>query len=283
MNKLFTKTLFIVICLISSGVAIAGGGWTLDKGSGYLKLGQSAIFAGSYYTPAGHIIDLPATFKYFSTSIYFEYGLSDKVDVMGYVPFLSRGVINQREFPDGTLIERGDDVTSFGDTDIGLKYGLIRNQPYVLSATLTFGLPIGNPKGGAGESIQTGDGEFNQMLTFDLSHSFGKYYYTLTTGFNNRTNNFSDEFRYGFEIGASVSKFFFITKILGVKPINNGNATVSEEGGFFSNRIEYLAITPEIAYQASNKIGFTASAGFAAYGKNVLASPNFSVGIYTKF
>jgi len=170
-----------------------------------------------------------------------------------------------------------------GDFDLTLKYGLIVDKPIVLSASLTFGLPLGNEAGGETGVLQTGDGEFNTMLTLEASTSFaaGKGYATLLTAYNNRTNNFSDEFRIGGEVGYWMSpKLLTALKVLSVNSMYNGDDFETPSNGIFSNNIEYVGVTPEVNYFFNEKFGATAAVGFAPYGKRVLASPSYSVGLF---
>ncbi len=272
-----------MLVLISVAPTFAGGGWTQEKGKSYWKLGQYFIIANNYYTPSGDIVDITTT-GFYSTSIYGEYGISSKLTAIINLPFLVRGTLNRLERPDGTLIEEGDELTSFGDVDLALKYGLFKKGPYVGSVSLTLGLPLGNPSGGRTQLLQTGDGEFNQMITFDVSRSFGKgnVYASALMGFNNRTENFSDEFRYGVEFGAKVKGFWLINRIYGVQSFNNGDDTIIVNNSIFSNNIEYLSYSPEIAYDINDKFGVSVGAGFAFSGRRVLADPAYSAGIYLK-
>ena len=61
---------------------------------------------------------------------------------------------------------------------------------------------------------------------------------------------------------------------------NNGGGDADATNTFFGNNIEYFSITPELDYNFSEHIGLSASAGFATSGRNQLASPNFSLGLY---
>ncbi|MEM8895879.1 MAG: hypothetical protein AAGC88_14955 [Bacteroidota bacterium] len=274
------KKLALLLAMIISANAYAGGGWSQPKGNGFLKISQSMIRANSYFSPSGDILDITTTSLY-TSSVFLEYGLTDRLTGIVYMPFFVRSTLNNLETPDGMLVEEGDELNSIGDADVTIKYGLVQNSTYVLSASLTLGLPIGEPSGGSTELLQSGDGEFNQMITFELSRGFSSgWYATVLAGFNNRTNNFSDEIRYGGEIGYAKGKLIPILKLYGVASLMNGDELGVPNNGVFSNNIEYLAITPEILYNVNGKFGVTASIGGAAFGNRLLAAPNFIAGIY---
>ena len=271
---------------MSFGV-FAGGGWTAKKGGGYFKIGQNAIIADQFFTLEGDIVDI-TTISLYTTSAYIEYGITDKLTGIAYVPFFVRSTLNEVERRQSGNIEPGDEVNSFGDTDLGLKYGLISNEDIALSASLILGLPFGQTAGGTTESgeariLQTGDGEFNQMVMIDASHSFypKPVYVSAGVGFNNRTENFSDEFRYTFELGWGPAEGLNIAlKVNGVRSLKNGDPGGGAGSGIFGNNIQYLAYGPEISYLLGKKLGVSGSAAFASFGENVLASPNLALGVF---
>jgi protein XagA len=280
-GKRVAITLFLSIGLT---VAYAGGGWPQPKGNGYFKLSQNFIISPYYFSPSGEIIDI-TTISLFTTSVYAEYGFTSRLTGILYFPFFVRGTLNEVQYNPSGRIEPGDSFQSIGDTDISVKYGLIVNKPIVVSATLLLGLPLGETAGGSSQILQSGDGEFNQMIRIDASHSFHPkpVYVSCYAAFNNRTNGFSDEVRFGAEVGLTLKKFIPILKLNIVESLFNGEGSVSTQNGIFSNNTEYISPTLELNYQVTEKIGVSGSGGFALAGRNILASPNWSLGAYMKF
>lgn len=273
---------FVLFALISvNQPAFAGGGWVSGQYHGYFKIGQSYIRASDYFTPKGNVIPITTTGIY-TTSFYGEFGLTDRLDVIAYLPFFTRSTLNQLNDSNGNLIVPGDDLNGIGDIDFTLKYGIIKNKPWVVAASLTLGIPSGNPSGGASRSLQTGDGEFNQMITLNMSRSLGKFYVSFLSGFNNRTKGFSNEYRYGAEAGYGSGKFYYIMRLHGIKPLGKDRQEISTINGVFGNRIEYLSFSPEIIYQAGKNWGINLGMGGVIYAKRILAAPNFMAGIYFK-
>lgn len=268
-------------------VSFAGGGWPQPAGKGYFKLSQSAIISDSFYDLNGDIIDI-TTISLFSTSLYAEYGITDRLTGILYMPFFVRSTLNDVERRPSGIMEPGDAVNSFGDTDIALKYALTPGKRIVISASILFGLPFGKIAEGrtdAGDAriLQTGDGEFNQLITLDASHSFypAPFYASIGGGFNNRTENFSDEFRFSGELGyTGIKNVVLALKISGVESLRNGDPGGGAGNGIFGNNVEFFSFAPEISYGLSEKLGITGSAAFAASGSNILASPNFSAGVF---
>lgn len=165
------KIINLISLLTLSALSFAGGGWPQPKGSGYYKLGQNWIIADSFYGPEGDIVGIRTTSLY-TASFCGEYGITKRMTGILYFPFFVRNTLNEEQYsPSGTIVS-GEALNALGDTDIAFKYGLIVDKPVVLSATLLLGIPLGKTAGGEGGILQTGDGEFNQMIRIDASTSF---------------------------------------------------------------------------------------------------------------
>lgn len=285
-TRSFNQSYFLIILILGSFAlgatpACAGGGWTPPQGSGYFKLGQNAIIANRYFQPDGTVADI-TTISLYTTSIYGEYGFTDRLAGIVYAPLFVRSTLNAIEYTSGRT-EAGDYLNSVGDVDVGLKYGLIRNGP-VVSVGLTLGLPLGETAGGETGILQTGDGEFNQLLTVQASRAFGALYASALLGVNNRTNNFSEEFRYGLEVGYTFgSKLLAQLRLYGVESFRNGSGGGGAANSIFANDTEFLSVTPEVAYGLTDRLGVTANVGLALYGSKILAAPNYGVGVYLKW
>jgi protein XagA len=277
------KNILLTIFLLASVEIFAGGGWPIGKKKTYVKLGQNAIVSPFYYSPSGDIVDIRTTSLY-TTSLYAEYGLSDRLTAILYLPFFVRATLNEVQYRQSGRVDEGEMLNAIGDTDISFKYSLIKDKPIVVSTTVLLGLPLGETRGGASGILQSGDGEFNQMLRVDGSHSFypKPLYASAYIGVNNRTKNFSDDFRAGAEVGYTFkNKLVTILKFDLVQSFFNGSTLVADNG-IFSNNTEYVSPSVEFAYVVNNNWGVSASAGFALAGRNILAAPNVGLGIFVK-
>lgn len=276
--------ILILIYFTVASIAIAGGGWPQPKNKGYFKLSQSYILSSRIFDGNGNVIDLTPSYGYFATSFYGEYGFTDRLTGIIYMPFFARATKTELQYNQpGVPTEPGAALNSFGDTDIAIKYGLLVNKPIVVSATILFGLPLGDNGATNANALQTGDGEFNQMLRVDASHSFypKKFYVSAYAAFNNRTKGFSDEVRFGAEIGWTLKKFIPILKVSTVHSLFNGDVGVVQNG-VFSNNVEFISPALELNYQLTEKVGISAYMATALAARNILASPNFGLGVYLK-
>ena len=286
MKKYICSFLFLFII---SFPLLAGGGWPQQKGRGYFKLSEWWIRADQHYTDFGSI-DPNVTNGLFNTSLYGEYGFTDKLTGVLYFPLFSRALFNNTvSGTTGEVLMPGEAINGIGDVDISLKYGLVQKGSFALSATILFGLPLGEDNGGSEGTLQTGDGEFNQLLQFDagLGFKIGKVdaYSNAFIGVNNRTQGFSDEFRYGFEIGANLfnNKFTPIMRVYGVQSFNNGTLPSEATGTtIFANNTEHFTIAPEINYNINNQWGVSAGISKAISGKLIYANTAFNVGVFVK-
>ncbi len=275
------KTL-IYAGLIFNTLQVNAQGWTQKKNEGYFKLSSNVISASKFYAPNGKIIDIRTSGVY-TNSVYAEFGLTNKITAIAYIPFFVSNTLNQINYRQSGKMEPADKLNSFGDTDFALKYGWISNKPYVLSTTFLVGLPLGKPSGGNTQILQTGDGEFNQMIRLDFSYSFypKPFYASAYTAFNNRTKQFSDELRYGFDVGYTKNKWTAIAHLNAVNSLFNGGEATAMNG-VFSNNIEYVSPAVEVAYQFLKSFGVSVSVAGALSGRNVLAAPSYNAGVFYK-
>jgi hypothetical protein len=171
--------------------------------------------------------------------------------------------------------------------DLGIEYRLFKKSKFAFSTTLVLGIPSGNSKGGSDGSYQTGDGEFNQLLRFNAGTSLSlfkhSFYAKSHIGFNNKSNNFSNEFRAGIEVGTSFfgSKLLFLLRSNMVKSLKNGSLNASNNtGSIFANNVEFISIGSEVAWKINKKIGVSLGYDSAFSGKIIYAAPSYNAGVF---
>ncbi len=284
------KNLSIILLLLVafSTSVFAGGPWPQKKGKGYFKLAEWWVIFDQHYTDNGKI-DPNVTSGIFNTTLYAEYGFTDRLTGIINAPIFSRNY-NNNLISNTTkeVLVPGDAYNGIGDFDLGLKYGITQPGAKVpVSLTLTLGLPTGKSVAGELNNLQTGDGEFNQLLQVDAGTGFklGKTsaYVSAYTGINNRTNGFSDEFRFGIEAGVGLAneKFWLTGRILGVESFKNGDtAETTTSTSIFANNSEFLSVGVEGSYYITKKVGVSVSAAGAFRGEIIAAAPSYSVGVF---
>ncbi len=280
-KKRFVSILLIVIVLPTF---LFAGGWTQKKGRGFYKIGFRFIRANEFYEPNGNKINIP-TLGDNTLSIYGEYGFTDRITLLAYVPFYKRITLNRQVGQEsGFVYFEGDAASGIADADVGFRFGLRQDGPTVLSLGFIFGLPLGNDQQANG--LLTSDGEFNQSVSLQIGHSFypAPMYFTAEAGFNNRSKGYSDEFRYGFEVGYTMKeRLTVILRATGVQSLKNGNDSVTGGmGGLFANNQSFLAYGPELVYTMNDKLGISFGMDSAIFAQNTLSAPAFSFGLFLK-
>lgn len=279
---------FIVINTVAFFIILTNlyaGGWPQPAGGGFFKLDFSFIRAREFYGMDGETYRINGAgtmLGYYTTSFYGEYGLTKKLTAIGYVPFFVRNTVNEGIGSiTGEVLQQGLENSSIGDIDLGLRYGLWTEGRWSVTTALLLGLPTGdwdNP-----DLLFTGDGEFNQQLRLEAGYGADRWYATGYVGFNNRTEDFSDEFRFEAEFGYKFwdNRLLAGVKLTGTQSFNNGNPTGSANG-LFGNNVEFVSPQLFLAYEHQQKLGFVAQVNGAVSGRNVLAAPMVSAGVYLK-
>ncbi|WBA42792.1 hypothetical protein [Hymenobacter canadensis] len=188
-----------VAVLLAAPVARAGGGWTRAQGGGYAKIGLTTVSTTSYHPLGGGTIET-ARFRQQVASLYAEYGLTDRWEVV-----LNTPVYRRAEFVTATPTQ------GFGDVQLGVRYGLLRGA-WPLAVGVAVEAPTGNADARGRNrqdprqtiALPTGDGEWNVWARAALSHSLAPRlpaYITLDAGYNQRTRGFTSQYTYGAEVG----------------------------------------------------------------------------------
>lgn len=262
-----------------SAMCLAGGGWVHKKGEGFFQVGQQFLRSNKLFDSDGNALPI-TTIGTYTTSFYGELGLGKRFEVNTYVPFFIRNTLNELvEKTTREQVNEGRAFNSFGDPTISLKYGILQGKPFVLSSSIVLGLPLGSLDEKSNLPMPTGDGEFNQMIIVESGYSYSNFYGILGGGFNNRTKGFSDEIRYHGEIGYKKNRLLVSIKLFGINSLENGDG-MGNATGLFSNNISYLTYGPQVAFYATKKIGILANMLAGSSGKNVLAAPSYTVGIF---
>lgn len=280
--------LVILASILFTQSLIAGGPWPQAKGKGYFKLSEWWIVFDQHYTDQG-LIDPNVTTGLYNTFLYGEYGLTDRLTLNVNANLFARNFTNNVvSGTTGDLILAGDAINSIGDIDLGLKYGLTRpGASFPIAASILFGIPTGVTGGGEQLNLQTGDGEFNQILQLDAGHGFniGKVpvYASAYGGINIRSNGYSEEIRFGGELGIALvqSKLWLVSKLAVIESLKNGDTAINNTStSIFANNTEFASLALEANYYLTKKIGVSASYAGALRGEIIAAAPSFSIGVF---
>jgi hypothetical protein len=286
--------IFIVFTFSLVSLVQAQSAWTQAKNAGYFKLNQSAIRASQFFNPEGNLIDITTTSVY-STALYGEYGINDRLTALVNAQLFVRSTINNLESTVNGFVIPGDEFNGLGEIQLGAKYGIIKNGPIVLAASAQLKLPSGRNVGGTSELLQTGDGAWGTLAMLHASHSFypKPFYASLSIGYQWRgtadlnyssgllTVDYDDAFVWSGELGWTPNKKWAIAlKWTQVQPFGpDVSEGVTGSSSIFGNRLAYFAIIPEVNYIMGNW-GVSTSAGGVLFARNILGAPSFNLGVF---
>ena len=255
-------------------------GWTQRRGGGYYQIRFEMLRTRSYFEPTGNRLSVPLIGAY-RTSFYGEYGVTDRITVVAYIP-LERVTLNRQVGRvTGAVLDPGDTASGLADAIAGLRVGLLSRGRTVVSASLMLGVPIGDADQESG--LYTGDGEFNQQVALELGHGFGRAAYAVATaGFNNRTSGFSDEFSYRVEVGSDLyGRFSGAVRVGGVESFKNGDAVLGGRG-LRGNDQRMMRYGVEGRYALTQAAGFSVSVERALRVQNGLGGTTFGASVFVK-
>jgi hypothetical protein len=249
-------------------------------GAGWLRLGQQVIGSNAFFDSNEDIVPIRTNMLY-TSSLSGEYGLSDRFSVTVNFHFFVRTTINNIQYNQSGEIEQGRALNSIGDSEIGLRARLFNVSNLTALGFVKLGLPLGTKSTiGTDSDLQTGDGEFNQLagLQLLLAVANEKLFISGYCALNNRTENYSDEIRFGFSANYYSDKFTVMAKFNVLETLFNDTAPVSLNG-IFSNHREFVSPGVEVMFRPFPCIGIFTSVDFYPSGRNTLAATDFSTGL----
>lgn len=223
MTRLFTLVLLLTVSLQT---ATAGGPWPRKKNTGYAQLGFTYVGYNSFFNDKGKVTPLRRYVTDFTTQAYIEYGITDRLTMMTNLPFkyVSSGdaVLNSDSTYFKDTLQSGN-LLGLSNVTFGLKYNII-NKKVLFSVGLNTEANVA--KYDSLTTLRTGPSAwvFHPYLSVGSSFAQGKLYTMLDAGFRFRTNNYSHEADFNFELGYSWNyKTYFILSVAGRFSVQNGS------------------------------------------------------------
>lgn len=269
------KSLLVLTLSFLSVTNTFSQAWTKEKGKSFLKLDFTTLTGNQLFNDKSEVVDFQ-DYSFNTMSFYGEYGITNKLTAVGYIPFLQSNLLKESAL--------GPEASNagFGDVDLGFRYAIFQEK-FPLTLTVMVGIPSGNNTDE--NQLYTGDGEFNQMVKLASGVGKGNWWLQGGVGYNNRSNDFSDEVRIDAEFGYKLlkSKLLAMLKFSGVSPLDNGNAPLTTTG-LFSNNVAYFAPAIELMYYIKPKFGFALrGAGASPTSRNIQATPSLSFAVFGDF
>lgn len=272
----------IIFLIILLGLTLKLRAQVQVQGKGWLRLSESITSSDSYFGsgPNSEKVII-RTNSYYITALSSEYGINNRLTIFGSLPFV-RVVVNERQYNQSGISEPGGALNSLGDADAGIKYALRNKLPVRVIGFISFGIPLGRKGDITSEAnLQTGDGEFNQLIGFQLQHEIGKFFISGYASFNNRLKEYSNEIRYGLEAAYLSNSIQVKARYQAIESLFNESG-INALNGVYSNHREVFYPGIEFTYNLSEQIGIFSSVDFIIAGRNTLTAPVWSIGIQIK-
>ena len=278
------KNILFICCCFFTFYAQAQSGWTREAKGFYVQASAAHFSSNNYYTTEGRLADQGSTFNTSALLIYGEYGISDRFTAIVDLPLVRLNSFSTTETVGGV-----------GNIQLGVKYKLLKSFPLSLQVALDIPTNDGsnfaqsktaNAFGEFDEiNLPISDGEFNVWTTLAASHGFknGKTYASAFSSVNFRTEDFSNQFQAGVELGhLFFDKLYLIGKLKIQERLSSENNVQSGsflfgEGTTFTN----YGITT--MYKVTDHFNVVAQysdyAGFLVDRKNIYDGGTFSLGV----
>lgn len=256
---------------------IFAGAWPQKKGSSYYKLNFRFIYAENFYDRAGEKITLDGTFTDLTIDFYAEYGLYDYLTLTGNIKGYRYTGFETNPGPEYNL----NSESGISEALIGMRGLLFILGETAVSGGLSLNIPAGKSSPDGGLLLSSGD--FYQGVNLQVGHSFHPLpvYLNVSLLYNNRTEGFSDEFKYEIEGGYTFyTDLSLLLKFKGVQPVYNGRGDKVGGLGILLNKQKYISYGGELIYKLTKNFGLTACYEGIATGKNIVYSPIYTFGIF---
>lgn len=279
----------------------AGGPWPLKKNSGYAQLGFTYVGYSKFFNDEGKVTDLRRPVTDFTTQLYLNYGLTDKLTMTANLPFKYVSTGDKITSADSTYFQ--DTIQSGGlfglsNVMLGLKYNII-NKKVLFSVGLNAEANVA--KYDSLTTLRTGPSTwvFHPYVSVGSSFFNGKLYTLLDAGYRVRLNNYSHEADFNYELGYSWNqKTYFILNVAGRFSVQNGSydnnvtpvvdetnpaSTSLHPNGrdlhtsLYPNNQQYLGYGLKFI-QKIKKIHINAAV-YSGFGNMVAAAPSYNLGV----
>jgi hypothetical protein len=273
--------LLFTCVLLGPLLGFSQSGWTQPRHGLFVKADVSVTSATRYFTSLGNDLETNP-FRAIGLSAYAEYGLHDRVTLIGQAPLLKAHAYSTTR-----------PVIGQGDLAAHIKYRFTKLK-WPVAASLGVELPTGRANASAEDKVlpgvlinlPTGDGELNFWGTLAGSKSFGKFYATLFTAYNLRTQYdgkaFRDLVQVGGELGYQPGKKLWLN-LKARTQLSLGEGQHPELSFVRGDASTFSVVSGEAYYKALPNWGFSAGvavpSGLLVPFRNVYAAPTFSLGV----
>jgi hypothetical protein len=269
---------------------VQGGAWVQKKDSYYFKVAVSYLDSDRELNFNGDEVDIlsgdtlsvDASYRDVTISTYLEYGITDRLTVVGTLPFK---VLTSKRTQLSDLaadVRRDVDATTggLGDLGLGLRYPLL-TTPFPVSLQGTVKMPLGYDRSpeNMGPPLGSGHVDVEAALLAGVSLYPFPGYITGSAGYRARGGELADELMFNIEGGVTWRRVMArfgadATYSTGDPPDlarTSSSVVITEQ--------DVVKVTPAVAVLLSDEISLVIEAFHTVDGKNTVTGTTWSAGI----
>ncbi|MBC5838878.1 transporter family protein [Flavobacterium muglaense] len=269
------KKYILLFSLLGLQFANAQGPWTKEKGKAYVQLGVSGLFYNQAQID-GNKVAIDGDYSDVTTQLYSEYGITNNLEALLVIPMKFASYT-------GTTSNTTQNLSGLGNITLGLKYKLY-DKDWKISTGLQFQANTSKFDSSTGLSTDFDASSFIPYVS--AGSSAGKWYYFANVGYGYMTNDYSDYFKMGAEVGYQIIPKGHLIFALDTKnPVAKESAFANNNNRWpsYLDRQTYNAVGLKFNYEfIQNKYGANFST-FGAFGNNnAPLAPSINLAVYAK-
>lgn len=259
-----------------------------------MKLSGTYLYSEKEFDHLGDEVDIRAgdelitetSYRDIGFAGYVEYGLTDRLTIVGTLPFK---ILTSKRTELGTFggpTEAVEVVTGgLSDLNLSARYPLVKG-PLPVAVQAGAKVPLGYDRTPGDEGAPLGSGKIDVEAHLLAGASLYPFpgYLTGGAGYRLRGGNLSDQFVFSLEGGVTFPRFQVKAAIDGTYSADAPPELVDPAGGQTSSitRItdqDILKISPGVSFAVGRGAYLTAEAYYIVAGKNTVAGTTYSIGL----
>lgn len=274
------SVLFTLFLLFDCNTLQAGG-WTREKGKGYAQLGGNYIGYTSLFLNGSGTLELPYTLTDFTLQGYAEYGVTNKLTVIGWLPYKIMQNPLRTDTTIATLPQSSSTLNAVGNIGLAARYNLARSGIFVVAAQVKADLPTAKYQSESG--LRSGYDGLGVAPSLQAGASGNRWYASAELGANLRTNSYSTQIFGSLEGGYKVAKPLYLGAVVELlNSLENGDYADgnSVNTGFYLNNQEFVSFGLKASANIVKGFGVNVWAFGAFSGSLVAKAPSIGGALY---
>lgn len=279
----------VTALLVTAGAAVAGA-WVQPRDGYYFKLSTAWLDSGHEFNSDGEKVDIlagdpfvtDASYRDLTVGAYVEYGLTDRLTILGTLPFRVLSSRRTQSIASSSLSRDIDATTAgFGDLSLGARYPL-HTGTIPVSVQGSVRVPLGYdraPENG-GPPLGSGRLDAEGRLLAGLSLYPFPGYLTGGVGYRFRGGDIDDELLFEAEAGATWGRISGRIGVSGVYSTGDPPELADEAtSSVVITDQDILQLIPALGVRINDEISLVVEAFHIVDGRNTVAGTTWSAGV----